>query len=409
MNRKRQLHYLELFVAVAGITILYLILRNFQLGEPLFMDEGKTKDLFVEWFVVGEDDGVNLGFFACCQYNIQNMVIFLLGKISGSAAVGINIYHILTFFGISFTAYWMFEKIGISHGVAVFGAVLLTVLPYHTDRGEAQIVTSSFFMVPILLAMFYDIYFVGSDMQDCRMYVIAMVLLPWIDLNLSFMAVILLLLLGLLRHEKETTVQTAICGLPALIESLILYAVAYRSDGSSLTKLAEKSKAEGLRILDFVMPVRRHIYDRFFNMRFEYDSTFGANGESGLNTLGFLLAACFAAGMLFLYFGRNETRTKIHMENQLVKWLSWINVVVILIANISGFGMLIEYLGIHVIFWNRMGIFVIVNAAVIMGIYADRVKRWYQERYAWQGLCTVVYLLIAVAAVLDVLLRHGPV
>ncbi len=45
MNNKRWIHYLELAIAVAGMTILYLILRDFQWGEPLFQDEGKTRDL----------------------------------------------------------------------------------------------------------------------------------------------------------------------------------------------------------------------------------------------------------------------------------------------------------------------------------------------------------------------------
>ena len=42
MNNKRWIHYLELAIAVAGMTILYLILRDFQGGEPLFQD-GRRK------------------------------------------------------------------------------------------------------------------------------------------------------------------------------------------------------------------------------------------------------------------------------------------------------------------------------------------------------------------------------
>ena len=219
MNNKRWIHYLELAIAVAGMTILYLILRDFQWGEPLFQDEGKTRDVFVERFVLGTNDGLGQNFFAYCQYNIQNMVIFALGKLFGSVAVGINLYHIATFWGIAFSAYWLFEKIGVSHRISLFASILLTILPYHTDRGEAQIITSSFFMVPVITAILYDIYFVGISAQNYRKNVIILLILPWVDLNLSLMTLILLLFLCLHRREKDAALWTAVCGIPTLLRA----------------------------------------------------------------------------------------------------------------------------------------------------------------------------------------------
>ena len=400
MNNKRWIHYLELAIAVAGMTILYLILRDFQWGEPLFQDEGKTRDVFVERFVLGTNDGLGQNFFAYCQYNIQNMVIFALGKLFGSAAVGINLYHIATFWGIAFSAYWLFEKIGVSHSISLFASILLTILPYHTDRGEAQIITSSFFMVPVITAIIYDIYYVGISAQNYRKNVIILLILPWVDLNLALMTLILLLFLCLHRREKDAALWTAVCGIPTFVESMILYTLSNANTGNTLTDNVDRAREEGLRILDFIMPVRRHIYGRFFNIRFEYDGAFSANGESGLNTMGFLLALCFVVGMMALFVGRKG--------NQLIRWLSWINLLVILTANISGLGLLAEYFGIHITFWNRMGIFVIVNTAVVMAISADWIKSQIQQK-RYQILCNIVFVFVAAAAILDVLLRHKTV
>ena len=225
-------------------------------------------------------------------------------------------------------------------------------------------------------------------------------MLPWIDINLTFMTAILMVMLCLQRHRKDTTYLSAVYGLPMLIEALVIYNIAHMGTKTNLTEAVEKAKEEGLRILDFIMPVRRHIYDRFFNLRYDYDVAFGASGESGLNTLGLLLSICFVSGILELLFSKKD--------NPLVKWLSWMNIVVILFANISGFGLLVEYVGIHVTFWNRMGIFIIVSSAVIMGIYADQIKTILQNK-ANKVICNITFVFVAIVAILDVLLRHAPV
>lgn len=405
MDRKKIICYMELSATAAVFTILYLMTRNFRLFEPLFLDEGKTKDIFVERFIFGSGGGQDLGFLAYCGYNVQNMAVYLLGRLAGSAATGLNIYHIMTFFAIAFASYALFRRLGISHGVSVFGSVLLMLLPYHTDRGEAQIVTSSFFMVPAVIAMLYDIYFEEEDAGNFRKYVPMVLALPWIDLNLAFMTLILMFALGLHRHSKKAAVRTAVCGLPCLAESLALYAVSHVDDGSGIVELVDRAKEEGMRLLDFVMPVRRHIYDRFFNWRVEYDVTFSASGESGLNTMGFLLAIFFLAGFVVLFFGSKRGGA--------AGWLSFVNMIVIVVAVIGGLGILVDYAGVHVVFWNRMGIFVIVNSAVIMGIYADRIRLCligrFKENRACRAAVAAVYLAVAAAAIVDVALRHAPV
>lgn len=403
MNNKRHKDYLELVIATICMTILYLVLSGFRLSELLPIDEGKAMDRFISDFIVSGTE-TDRGFFAVCQYNVQNMVIYLLSRITGNGIIGVNIYYILTFFAISFSSYWLLTKVGVSHTVSVFGAILLSILPYHTDRGVMQVITSSFFMVPVIMGIFYDIYFAEKEQKAeqriNRIYLVVLLMLPWIDLNLTFMTSILIVMLCLQRHKKDTTYQSAVYGIPMLAEALAIYAIAYMGTGTNLTAAVERAKEEGLRILDFIMPVRRHIYDRFFNLRYDYDIAFGANGESGLNTLGFLLSVCFVMGILVLLFGKKG--------NTLVKWLSWINIVVILFANISGFGLLVEYAGIHVIFWNRMGIFIIVGSAAIMGIYADQIKTILQNKTN-KVMCNITFVFVAIVAILDVLLRHAPV
>lgn len=397
MNSKKSIGYLELAVATAFVTILYLVLRHFQISELLPIDGGKTMDVFIAQLL---EPGMSTdqGFLAFCQYNVQNMIIYLFCSITGNVIVGINSYYVMTFFAISFSAYWLLKKVGVSQAVSVFGAVLLTVLPYHTDRGAMQIITSSFFMVPIIIGIFYDIYFLEREPKAERKYTAILLVLPWIDLNLSFMTVILMVMLCLQRHIKEKTFLTVVYGIPMLMEAFVIYALTHWGNQTSPAEAVERAKEEGLRIFDLIMPVRRHIYDRFFNLRYDYDVSFSANGESGFNTLGVLLVMSFVTGLLVLLFCKKG--------NLFVRWLSWMNIIIILFANIGGFGLLVEYIGIHVTYWNRMGIFVIVSSTVILGIYADQIKDWVQKKHS-KVICNIAFVCVAVIAVLDVLLRHA--
>lgn len=399
VNNKKCKAYLELAIATACLTVLYLVLRNFRLNELLPIDEGKAMDIFIADLLTA-GNRTEKGFFSFSQYNVQNMIIYLLGKIVGNVIVGINIYYILTFFAISFSSYWLLKKVGVSHSVSVFGALLMIILPFHTDRGVMQIVTSGFFMVPVIVGMFYDIYFLNNESKIKRAYIAVLLILPWIDLNLAFMTVILMVMLCLQKHEKGTTYLTVCYGIPMLIESIVIYNLIHFGTQTNITDAVERAKTEGLRILDFIMPVRCHIYERFFNLRYDYDVAFGASGESGLNTLGFLLSIFFVVGILMLLISKKD--------NLLVKWLSWINVVVIIFANIGGLGLLVEYMGIHITFWNRMGIFVIVSSTVIMGIYADKIKSAMQNKYH-KIICNAAFILVAAIAIMDVLLRHATV
>lgn len=396
---KKLINYIKLAIITAFITTLYLVLRNFHLAQLSFVDKGIAVDTFIT-NLLDMTNETDQNLFQFCQYNVQNMIIFLLCKITGNVAIGINIYYIVTFFAIAFSTYRLLKKVGISHEFAVLGAMLLMLLPFHTDRAEGQIITSSFFMVPIIIEIFYDTFFMEKQIKVDNKNIIIFLLLPLTDLKLSFMAAILMTALCIQRHQKAITRLTVIYEIPFLAESLVVYA-ANRSNKIGVLEAIELAKAEGLRILDFIIPIRNHFYDRFFNLRYEYDVSFSANGESGLNSMGVLLSVCFLFGLLTLLLGKNK--------NELIKWLSWINIVVILFANINGLGVLVEYIGIHITFWNRMGIFIIVNSVVIMGICAEQIKIVLKKTKVGNKIISaIIFGFIFVVSILDILLRHAP-
>lgn len=151
--RKRITQYAAVMLLTAVSLSVYYILHQFQMRELWVYDADKAVDDFVRGIV--QTGGTQAAFFG---FNLQNLVIFVLGRICGDAIFGMNLYYIMTFFMISGASYWCMKTMGISGRTALFISVLLSFVPFHIDRGQGQIITSSFFLVPVFLGLLYQIF-----------------------------------------------------------------------------------------------------------------------------------------------------------------------------------------------------------------------------------------------------------
>ena len=155
IQKNRIVQYLLVMFLTAAAFLIYFMLHHFSLRDLWSYDANKAVDDFVRG-MVEEGGGQQAAFFG---FNLQNFVIFVLGRLFGDAILGINVYYILTFFLIAGASYWCMKTMGISGKTALFISVLLSFVPFHIDRGQGQIITSSFFLVPIFLGLLYQIFF----------------------------------------------------------------------------------------------------------------------------------------------------------------------------------------------------------------------------------------------------------
>ena len=235
----------------------------------------------------------------------MSIVIFLLIKITGSVQLAFNLYYVISFFLVSLSVYFLLKKLNFTFVTSVFLSVLAMLLPFHTDRGQGQILTSNFFMVPIYFGMIYDLYFKKDTDIDLKRYMILLALAPIIDLRLSYMVIILMVVLGLSRMNLNTIKQTFICILPMLIFSIII-SIMTNDKGIEMLSVMEQANSDGLRPLDMLVPVRYHVVGRLMNFRSDYDASFNANGESGLNSMGILLSIGFLYSLAILLLGKRN-------------------------------------------------------------------------------------------------------
>lgn len=388
-----------LLVLITIFTIIYLLLNFSRSSQSGFisLDKDKPMDEFVQKVLhLTKDD--NTGFLEYCEFNLQNIVIFLLIKITGSVQLAFNLYYVISFFLVSLSVYFLLKKLNFTFVTSVFLSVLAMLLPFHTDRGQGQILTSNFFMVPIYFGMIYDLYFKKDTDIDLKRYMILLALAPIIDLRLSYMLIILMVVLGLSRMNLNTIKQTFICILPMLIFSIII-SIMTNDKGIEMLSVMEQANSDGLRPLDMLVPVRYHVVGRLMNFRSDYDASFNANGESGLNSMGILLSIGFLYSLAILLLGKRN------QDKLFEKWLGFINVNVIVFASIGGFCVYLEYIGIRVEYWNRMGIFIIITSIIIVAELIDKVKEIVNARFG-RYVSLLLFAGIEVMAILDILLRR---
>lgn len=391
--RKRITQYAAVMLLTAVSLSVYYILHQFQMRELWVYDADKAVDDFVRGIVqTGGTQAAFLGF------NLQNLVIFVLGRICGDAIFGMNLYYIMTFFMISGASYWCMKTMGISGRTALFISVLLSFVPFHIDRGQGQIITSSFFLVPVFLGLLYQIFFKENSTKLQIRTLVWMAAAPFIDWRLAVMLTLLMLVLTVHRNEGRFYRTAGIYTAVLLVFTLFAGFLSGMFAQVDVTENIRLAREEGLRVLDMILPLRYHVSDRLWNIRYAYDISFSVHGECGLNTQGMLISASFLYGLLVLFLGKKKDKR--------IQWLAWLSVVVILISVIGGFHLILEYLGINLVYWNRMGILIIVCSAVILGLMADQMRTRLSKRLPRPAVDAAA-ALIAIAGLAELILRQN--
>ena len=389
--------YIALILTTLTVVLLYLWCHSN--GDSLFLslDMDKPMDSFIDKLIQSKENGKALT-ISTCEYNIQNIIILLLSKIAGDVCSALNIYYVMSFFFITIGMFWFLRKLHVSAGIAIYGAIYSSLIPYHIDRGQGQIITSTFFLVPVFAGIFYDIIYEERVEKLNKGYMAVMCIAPFVDIKLSIMAMILMAILAVHRRKKVVIKITACYVCPMGIITFVLNQITSALNTENLEQSIQLAREEGMRILDMMMPLRYHVWDRLWNIRYEYDVSFAASGESGLNSMGTLLTIFFVISMMILFMNLQVDKR--------ISWMAWISILVILISNVSGFNLLFEYFGLHLGYWNRMAIFIIVCTVAAMAILIEKLHECLSKKVNAM-IINAGLLLIGVVGIAELLLRQN--
>ena len=316
-------------------------------------------------------------------------------------------------------------------------AILYSFLPYHFARGEAHLLLSGYFMVPIATLLILQVLsddppFTGAPriarasvasraVGPAGGAVAPCVRGPGLD------GAVLRVLRGLapgrrrrrrLRGAAELAAgrvrrrwppaSSSSCCLLNLSPSFLYWAVHGQND-QAIPRGVSETEVNGLRVAELVLPRVDHRIGAFADAqrksdRFSPVATSERGQQLGLvGAVGFVGLLVFTLSRLLRRRSNSENRgpPPLGTRTDIGKRLGLLTVVAVIVATVSGFSLLISALGVRYIrSYNRISVFIAFFALVAVAFALDwivaRLPRWH-GRAVVAGVVCVAVLAVGVA------------
>ena len=246
--------------------------------------------------------------------NLNFALMWFLARFSDSPAVVTNLFFLLTFGLVAISAWFVLERLGVVRAVAVAGAILYALTPFHLSRGESHLLLAAYFMLPIAFYLGLRLY--KGDLggsTDRRSTV-----LSWIGLvatcavlastgaYFAVFSVFLILLLGsigLFRHRRFRSQGTRLAVCLAVIFCVsaanqiqsLTYRASHGLNRDVSVRQAAESEAYALKLAGLLAPTPNNPVEPLADARSEYVAEQLSPGAS-TEPLG----SAAAIGFLFL-------------------------------------------------------------------------------------------------------------
>jgi hypothetical protein len=362
--------------------------------------------------------------------NLQLAVLRGLGFILRDAVLTVNVYYLLTFVAVSLAAWFVLRRLGVSRLVAAVVAILYSFVPYHFARGEAHLLLSGYFMVPIATLLILQVLsddppFTARRESPERRWRIALWsrrAVPWILACVAlgstgpyyaFFAALLLAAAVVADFVARRSWQRVASGAMAagivvvvlllnLSPSFLYWAVHGQND-QAIPRGVSETEVNGLRIAELVLPRVDHRIDAFADAqrksdRFSPVATSERGQQLGLvGAIGFVGLLVFTLSRLLRRRGDDGSRAPppLGTRAEIGKRLGLLTVVAVVVATVSGFSLLISAFGVRYIrSYNRISVFIAFFALVAVAFALDwvvaRVPRWRGRAFIAGVVCVAV-------------------
>jgi hypothetical protein len=346
-----------------------------------------------------------------------NVVLFhLLGLATRNSAVVLNLFYLLTYPLIALTAFLVLRALSVSRVVAVACAALYALLPYHFLRGEAHLLLSAYYAVP--LGAYLVLTLLGGKRLFARridgsrllafasrrtLLTLAACVIVAAASGSFYYAVFTLVLAvpaalagAVVRRERGPLVEgavvvaviTGVC-LLELSPSLV-YRVSHGTNKEAGTRSAFESEGYSLRLAQLVLPIEQHRIGALADLRARYERHLDRT-EAVMATLGVVATLGFAGllGAALLSVAGGGMRA----PPPLVRGAAFAMLVAFLIGTTGGFSTLIGALYPQFRAWNRLSIFIAFFALLAIALLLDRAQRIVRGGTPFTALVGTIVLL----------------
>ncbi|HMF83434.1 MAG TPA: hypothetical protein VKI01_09180 [Acidimicrobiia bacterium] len=363
--------------------------------------------------------------------NLQLALLRGLGFFLRDAVLTVNVYYLLTFVAVSLAAWFVLRRLGVSRLVAAIVAILYSFLPYHFARGEAHLLLSGYFMVPIATLLILQVlsddppFTTRRDSPEprWRLALWSRRAVPWLLASAAlgstgpyyaFFAVLLLTAAVIADFVARRSWRRLASGAVAagivvgvLLLNLMpsfLYWAKHGQNDQAIPRGISETEVNGLRISELLLPRVDHRINAFAEAQRKSDRFSPvAKSERGqqlglIGAVGFVGLVVFTLSRL-LRRRRDDTPARAPPElgtrAEIGKRLGLLTVVAVIVAAVSGISLLISAAGIRYIrSYNRISVFIAFFALVAVAFGLDwivaRVPRWHGRAVVAGVLCVAV-------------------
>jgi len=362
--------------------------------------------------------------------NLQLALLRGLGFFLRDAVLTMNVYYLLTFVAVSLAAWFVLRRLGVSRLVAAVVAILYSFLPYHFARGEAHLLLSGYFMVPIATLLILQVLsddppFTArrdSPGPRWRLALWSRRALPWFlacaalgstGPYYAFFAVLLLaavVVVDLLaRRNWRRAASGAVAAGVVLVVLLLnlspsfLYWLSHGQNNQAIPRGISETEVNGLRVAELVLPRVDHRIGAFADAqrksdRFSPVATSERGQQLGLvGALGFVGLLVFTLSRLLRRRSDDESRgpPPLGTRVEIGKRLGLLTIVAVVVGTVSGIALIISALGVRYIrSYNRISVFIAFFALIAVAFALDwvvaRVPRWHGRAVVAAAVCVAV-------------------
>ena len=367
--------------------------------------------------------------------NLQLALLRGLGFFLRDAVLTVNVYYLLTFVAVSLAAWFVLRRLGVSRLVAGVVAILYSFAPYHFARGEAHLLLSGYFMVPIATLLILQVLsddppFTAereSSEPRWRLALWSRRAVPWLlacaalgstGPYYAFFAVLLLAAAivadFVARRSWQRVASGAVAGGVVVVVLLInlspsfLYWAKHGQNDQAIPRGISETEVNGLRISQLVLPRVDHRIEALAEAQRKSDRFSPvATSERG-QQLG-LIGAIGLVGLLVFTLSRLIRRRSddvprapppLGTRSEIVTRLGLLTVVAIIVGAVSGISLIISAIGLRYIrSFNRLSVFIAFFAIVVVAFALDwvvaRMPRWH-GRALLAGVVCIAVLAVGV-------------
>lgn len=367
--------------------------------------------------------------------NLQLGLMRAFGFVLRDAVLTVNIYYIFTFVAVSLAAWFTLRRLGVSRPVAAVIAILYSFVPYHFARGEAHLLLSGYFMIPVATLLILHVlsddppFTAPRDSSESRwrLSLWSRRALPWFlacaalgstGPYYAFFAVLLLGAAVALDLVARRNLRRAASGAVAIgtilvvlvlnLSPSLLYWQSHGRNKQAIPRGILDTEYLGLRVSQLVLPRHDHRVGSLADVQARSDRLSPVPSEGGqqlgiVGALGFVGVLVFTLSRLLRRRRADDPERgppSLGTRAEIIQRLGVLTVVAVVVATVSGLSLLIASLGLRFIrSYNRLSVFIAFFALVAVAFALDwlirRLPRWH-GRAVLAGVVCVVVLAVGI-------------